>query len=311
MNQRYAVIDIGTLKVKCLVAEVDEMGELVERYKSNNLTCFGCDMNRNGGWVSEKNLAKTIEELRRLKTVLGEYQVAKFQVVSTHVMRLAKNREDILQKIKEELGWEVENITQEQEASLFYLAVMKGFTNTNQRYAIVDVGGGSVQVLIGLGNYLEKTLLLPTGAQYLHATFTENSDAETSFTKLEDIEKMKDYIVEQLMPVEKNLEVPIVYGSSNIIDLMKAIQLPLEEHRESRSHPYKVYARQLEEFMNRMLPVTYEEREKLFDFQKGYMWGIDKAFLNIVTLAEHLESPYIIPSNANIAQGVVWEMIND
>jgi hypothetical protein len=39
------------------------------------------------------------------------------------------------------------------------------------------------------------------------------------------------------------------------------------------------------------------------------MWGIDKAFTNITTLADRLGSPYIIPSNANLAEGLVFSMV--
>ncbi len=90
---------------------------------------------------------------------------------------------------------------------------------------------------------------------------------------------------------------------------MLAIQLPLETHDKSTTHPYKIYAQHLQEFIKKMTPLKYAEREELFDFQKGYMWGVDKAFLNLVTLSKHLNSPYIVPTNSNIAEGIIWEMV--
>ena len=300
-----AVIDIGTLKVKCLVARVDKSGSIKPVYKSNTLTCFGVGIDENQGRVQEKFLAETIRELKRVKLLLKKYQASRYRVVSTHAMRRAKNQTYILKRIKDEVEFEVVNLSQEDEARLFYSAVMRGFNRSDNRYAVVDMGGGSVQVLIGRPDKLEFSHLMQTGAQLLHDNFTNDPINELSFTTEADLERMRNYIVEQLLPVERNLQVPIIYGSSNIIDLMQAIKLFLEPYDESRTHPYKVYTRQLQDFIKKILPLKYREREKMFTFQKGYMWGIDKAFLNMVTIAEHLQSPYIIPSNANIAEGII------
>lgn len=48
MTNTYAVIDIGTLKVKTLIAEVSKNGNLTEKYSSNTLTCFGCEYGKLG-----------------------------------------------------------------------------------------------------------------------------------------------------------------------------------------------------------------------------------------------------------------------
>jgi exopolyphosphatase/pppGpp-phosphohydrolase len=171
------------------------------------------------------------------------------------------------------------------------------------------MGGGSVQVIVGRQGVPEQMHLLPIGSATLHEKFTRNSLDKNSFNTPKDIDRMKDYILEQLVGVAPADGLPIIYGSTNVIDMMKAIGLPLEPHADSASHPYKTYARYLSEFVSKVLPMTFAEREARYEFQKGYMWGIDKAFVNIATLAERLGSPYIIPSNANVAEGLVYSMI--
>ena len=310
MSPRYAVIDIGTLKVKSLIAEITSKGIFKPVYKSNTLTCFGCDMNRNGGNISVKNLQDTVTELLRLKNLLKENKVFKIKIVSTHAMRRAKNQKQVLQSIKQQTGFEVENITQDDEARLFFLAVMRGFPKSSQKYAVVDMGGGSVQILIGQPDKLQATHLLPIGAQTLHAKFTQDSENKLSFTTEQDLERMRRHILNQLLPVEQNLQTPLIYGSTNIIDLMQAIKLPLEENPDSPSHPYKIYAQHLQDFIHKILPLNYKTREAKYPFQYGYMWGVDKAFLNILTITEHLNSPHIIPSNSNIAEGLIYDLLD-
>lgn len=228
-------------------------------------------------------------------------------VVSTHAMRKAKNREEIISIIKKETGFDVKNISQEEEADLFFKGVISDFHNEKD-YAIVDVGGGSVQILIGNKNELKKSLLIQTGAQFLHEKFTNNPHCEESFTTEENLEKARRYIIEQLLPLKGIGNLPIIYGSSNIIDLMKAMNIPLEENQNSMTHPYITYAKYLDDFIKRIIPFNYKQREQKFIFQKGYMWGIDKAFLNVVTMSELFPSSYIIPSNANIAWGLIYKL---
>ncbi|MFH0739968.1 MAG: hypothetical protein V1819_02585, partial [bacterium] len=250
--KNYAVIDIGTLKVKFLIAQILDNGEIKEIYFSNNLTCFGCNMDETNGYISEKNLQVTIEELIRCKKLLKEYNVVNFKVVSTHVLRNAKNREEIKREVEVKTGFQIDNISQDQEALLFFKAVMSGFPQTAHDFTVVDVGGGSVQILIGNKNELKQTYKIQSGGQFLHENFTKNPHIAQSFTTEEDIEKMRKYLLEQLMPLPSGLKTPIIYGSTCIIDLMKAMKIPLHSYEESKSHPFKTYARVLDEFIKKV-----------------------------------------------------------
>jgi len=307
MKKNYAVIDIGTLKVKFLIASVSASDGFEQVHFSNELTCFGVGLDENQGMVQEKYIQATIQELLRCQRLLKDYKVDGLRVVSTHAMRRAKNKDEIITRILKETGFEVENISQDEEAKLFFKGVISGF-ETDKDYAIVDMGGGSVQILVGNRQELKKAHLIQTGAQFLHDNFTTNPHEETSFTTEADLEKMRCYIIKQLLPLKGIGDLPLIYGSSNIIDMMKVMGIPLEENPESKTHPYLTYSKYLEEFIKKVTPLNYKQRNEKFPFQKGYVWGIDKAFLNIITMSEYFPSSYIIPSNANIAWGLIYQM---
>jgi len=62
--------------------------------------------------------------------------------------------------------------------------------------------------------------------------------------------------------------------------------------------------------MNKIIPISYDERENMFNFsQKYYMWGIEKAFLNVISLCQRVSAPFVIPSNANINQGLIQSLL--
>lgn len=106
---------------------------------------------------------------------------------------------------------------------------------------------------------------------------------------------MRQYVLQQLATLPRQTKTPLIYGSTCIVDVFKTLGL---------TNPAPV--KQLEKFLQKIVPVPYDEREKHYPFtQKYYMRGIDKAFLVVTQLARRLASPKIIPTNANINQGLL------
>lgn len=303
----FAVIDIGTIKVKFLVAASQDR-QTKTLYESNALTCLGVRMNENHGQPLPENLAKTIAELQRCRTELAKNPVDNIRVVSTHALReMGTTGQQVAAEIEKATGFKVEIISQQEEAQLFFNAVIRDFPPDTD-FTVVDVGGGSMQVLIGNQKELKQTYLLHTGAQYLADVYSPRHTGTDHPTRLE-IRKMKNYLLEQFAPITPDLKTPLVYGSSCIIDVFKTLGLKIERYRFAKNHPYKVNLSEMETFLQKIIPVPYDRRETMFNFsQKYYMWGIDKAFLNIITLGRKIGSPYIIPSNANINQGLLLAM---
>lgn len=308
--KRYGVIDIGTLKVKCQVVEKDSSNNVVTVYQSNNLTCLGCGMLQNGNRPKKGNIVKMLSELKRCKKIFEKYKVVKSRVVSTHAFReMGEVGKELAELIKEKVGFDVEIISQKEEADLFFKAVLNDFEN-GQEYVVIDVGGGSVQILIGSKGNLKQSFLLKTGSNTLWDMFTPKH-GPMDFPKGDEIEEMKKYVLSQLEAVPGNINTPIVYGSSCIIDSFKAIGLPMQRHEYSKSHPYKADVSDMEKFLGEIWSIPYDVREgKYMSPTKGYMWGIDKAFLNVVELAKKVRAKYVIPSNANINQGLLMSIFD-
>ncbi len=306
---KVGVIDIGTLKIKFLVVDVDASKKITTKYESNTLTCLGVRMHENNNKPHEDHLQETINELKRCGSVLGKEKVDKIKVVSTHALREMGNvGYEVAERINKETDLKVEIITQEEEANLFFKAVMLDF-KTDKDFTVVDVGGGSVQVLIGNKNKLKEKYLLKTGAQYLFDRFSPRHTGNDHPTR-EEIRAMQEYLMKQLLPIPNNTLSPVIYGSSCVIDVFKKIGIRMQKYYLSKSHPYRVDISEIENFTDKIIPIPYDQREKQYGLhQKYYMWGIEKAFLNIISVSQKVGSPFIIPSNSNINQGLILSMI--
>jgi exopolyphosphatase/guanosine-5'-triphosphate,3'-diphosphate pyrophosphatase len=308
-SRHYGVIDIGTIKIKCQIVEKEPSGIVKTVYQSNNLTCLGCGMKQNGNRPLKSKLQKTISELKRCKKMFEKYKVVKSRIVSTHALReMGEVGKDIAKSIEEKVGVKVEIIKQKEEAKLFFNAVLSDF-DEGREYVVADIGGGSVQILIGSKYNLKHVFLLKTGSSSLWDEFTPNHTG-TDFPNTDEIKAMREHIKSKIEPIPGNIKTPIIYGSSCIIDSFKGISIPMQQHKFSRSHPYKVKVSDMSKFLEGIWPISYEDREKKYvSPTEGYMWGIDKAFLNIIELAKKVKAPYVIPSNANINQGLLVSII--
>ncbi len=147
--KRYAVVDIGTLKVKLQVVEASSRGKIKTIEQSNNLTCLGCHTEENNNRPMPENLERCSQELIRCKEVLQKLRVDEARVVSTHALReMGKIGKEVAADLEKKTGFKIEVISAQEEAELFYRAVLRDF-KSDEDFTIMDVGGGSVQILIG------------------------------------------------------------------------------------------------------------------------------------------------------------------
>ncbi|MBI3887612.1 hypothetical protein HY310_00915 [Candidatus Microgenomates bacterium] len=297
MTKRIGVIDIGTLKVKCQVVEVGKRGGLKTLHQSNTLTILG------------HGKEATIEELKLCKKLFEKFKVTKLRVVSTHALReMGEGGKKLASEIKNKVGFDVEIISAKEEAELFFKAVLSDF-ETDEDFTIIDVGGGSVQILIGNKNQLKKSYLIKTGTMTLWNKFVPGHTGKDA-PNLFQVKNITKFVKEELSEVPHGLKTPIIYGSSCVIELFFGMRIPVRPFNKSKSHPYVAEISHLEKFLEDIWLIPYDEREKRYKSPTPkYMWGIDMGLTNVLTLAKIVDAPYIIPSNANINQGLIKSLL--
>jgi len=305
--KKYAVIDIGSLKVKLLVAEVVNKEVRVIK-KDSKLTCLGKGIKGTFHKVLEGPLRDTVDVIKDYIRICDELGVQKIRIIATESLRKARNLDYVLRTFEKSLSCKPDIITQEDEAKAFFKAVTKDFPERSE-IAVVDMGGGSIQVLIGNKNKLKEMHFLPLGVYFLGQKFVSDNSEEGKATE-EELRELRNYIQSKIEGISiQAKKVPLVYGSSNVLDLFKLIDVDLNNSDLSSSHPLQTSPSELTEFLDGIKDLTHQEREDKYQFQYGYMWGIQMAFYNAYYLAKHLKTETIIPSNVNIAEGYVLEMI--
>ena len=146
-SQALAAIDIGTNSFHLVIARADVSGrfEVIGREKAAvRLGSGQSEMKR----LAPAAIDRGIDALRRFRQV-ADVADAPIRAVATSAVREAQNRAVFLRRAWEEAGIDVEVISGFEEARLIHLGVLQAVPVFDQRMLLVDIGGGSTEVLVG------------------------------------------------------------------------------------------------------------------------------------------------------------------
>jgi exopolyphosphatase/guanosine-5'-triphosphate,3'-diphosphate pyrophosphatase len=109
-----------------------------------------------GGLTADKRIdratqARALESLAKLAERLRGFPRQAVRAVGTNTLRVAKNAPQFLREARQVLGFSIEVISGREEARLIYVGVAHALPAAAQRRLVVDVGGGSTEIIIGTG----------------------------------------------------------------------------------------------------------------------------------------------------------------
>jgi exopolyphosphatase / guanosine-5'-triphosphate,3'-diphosphate pyrophosphatase len=197
---RYAAIDIGSNSVRLLVAEVRTDGSMERLAEDREVTRLGASV-FGAGAVSTEALDFVSGVLTRMATTYRRFDVDGIRVVATAAVRDASNQQEFLTRASMAAGAPVEIISGEEEARLIYLGVNSRWPHPKQRILVVDIGGGSAEIIVVENGRMKESWSRPLGAVRLTGVFLKNDPP----TELE-LRQMREFIDEKLAPAMARLK---------------------------------------------------------------------------------------------------------
>jgi exopolyphosphatase/guanosine-5'-triphosphate,3'-diphosphate pyrophosphatase len=147
--ERRAVIDVGTNSVKLLVAEVD--GERVQPlHEDSRQTRLGRGFFETNVLQSEA-IRQTVEAVGEFARTAALWHPARTRVLATSAARDARNARELVSAIEASSALSTQIISGEQEAELVFRGVATDPALRGRRLLILDVGGGSTEIILGEG----------------------------------------------------------------------------------------------------------------------------------------------------------------
>jgi exopolyphosphatase / guanosine-5'-triphosphate,3'-diphosphate pyrophosphatase len=144
---RVAAIDCGTNSVRVLVADVGD-GTLTDVHREMRIVRLGQDVDATGRLAPDA-LDRTRAALADYVAIARSAGAQRLRMVATSATRDATNREEFFAMVRRILGTDAEVITGDEEARLSFTGAVGGLDPADGPFLIVDVGGGSTEVVLG------------------------------------------------------------------------------------------------------------------------------------------------------------------
>jgi exopolyphosphatase / guanosine-5'-triphosphate,3'-diphosphate pyrophosphatase len=173
---RLAAIDIGTNSIRFIVAEPLRGGNYRILDEEKETARLGQHLGKTGR-LNPAAIDKSLSALRRMKKIAEGFQVSELKTIATCAVREAANGEEFCRRVHDELGLDVEIIGSQQEALLAFSSVQRAFDLTDKHVAVVDIGGGSTEIVLAFGNLVEGLYTTQLGAVRLSEAYPNTASS--------------------------------------------------------------------------------------------------------------------------------------
>jgi exopolyphosphatase/guanosine-5'-triphosphate,3'-diphosphate pyrophosphatase len=145
---RMAAIDVGSNSIRMVIAQVDAGGGISVLWRGSEMVGLGriCFPSHR---LSTQATERAVLTLRRFVGEARHWQCEQLVAIATSAVREARNGGEFIERVRRDLGVHVRVVSAREEARLIYLGVRHAVDLHKGPHLIVDLGGGSVELIVG------------------------------------------------------------------------------------------------------------------------------------------------------------------
>lgn len=255
-----AVIDLGTNTFHLLIAAVRPQG-IQEIYQEQLPVKIGAGGIQQG-YITEAALKRGLSALQHFKDIIDEYGITEVKATGTSAIRNARNGGEFLVEVKRRFGFLVNFISGDREAELIYRGVEASFPFPDEPLMVMDIGGGSVEFIIGHKSEILWKQSFEIGAARLLEKFMPSDPLMSEEEKAID-----EWLSIQLQPLKSGIQIiqpKMMVGSAGSFEtLLEMISMDLGLSYPSLTpFAHEPSPNAIEDFFQLVLKSTEEERRR-------------------------------------------------
>ena len=263
--RQVAAIDVGTNSTHLLVASVDvALGTFSIELAEKSTTRLG-EKDPDTGELTPEAMERGLASLRRFKELAISHQVEQIVIAATSAVREAPNGRDFLQTVQDQIGLDVDLVSGPEEARLIYLGVLSGMPFGDRPHLVLDIGGGSTELILADGRDARALTSTRVGAVRLQRDFVKDDPIppnRRSFLQAfiqGSLEPAVDKVHRRIKPGEK----PVLVATSGTAMAIGALAATEDDRPPLKLHGYKVSKQRLDRVVERLVVMTPEQRRDL------------------------------------------------
>lgn len=301
-----AVIDVGTNSIRLVVAEVESSATYRILENVREQTRIGEGLHESGE-LSEAAIQRSLAALGTMKAIADGYGVDELRAIATSAVREAENGAEFVEAARERHGIEIEVIPADEEARLAFRSVKKHFPLDGTPTSIVDIGGGSLEVVLVAGTVIDEVHSLPLGAVRLTEAYLRSDPIRP-----EEWKAMRRRIKRELrehLGKSPAFATGTMIGSGGTFTTLASIVAAERGDESPTAHGYVLSRADLVHVLDRLREASLRDRRGVRGLAPDRADIIVAGAAAVERLAKHLSVQRIVVNERGIRDGLLLEMI--
>ena len=306
-TRRVAAIDIGTNSTHLLVASVDTtLGTFSIEQAEKSTTRLG-ERDPDSGELTSAGMQRGYETLRRFRDLAISHDVEQIVTAATSAVREAPNGREFLQSIQDGLGMDVDLVSGPEEARLIYLGVLSGMSFGDRPHLLLDIGGGSTELILADGRDARALTSTRVGAVRLQRDFVKDDPIppqRRSFLQAfiqGSLEPAVDKVHRRIKPGE----IPVLVATSGTAMAIGALAASEDDRPPLKLHGYRVSRQRLDRVVEKLVAMTPEQRRDLSPINDRRAEIIVPGALILQTTMQMLGVDELVLSERALREGLI------
>jgi exopolyphosphatase/guanosine-5'-triphosphate,3'-diphosphate pyrophosphatase len=300
---RIAAIDVGTNSIHMIIAEAQRHGYRVID-KEKQMVQLGRG-SLEGKMLTEDAFERGVSTLRSMADIARRHQVNDVVAVATSAIREAPNRRRFINEVQKAAGVKLRVISGEEEADYIYRAVRAAVDFHGGTALSIDIGGGSVEMIVGTTEEVFFTRSEPAGA----LLFTQKFDLGSAVSD-ERLKKCRRYVRKLLKkPLARiaSIGFDFTIGTSGTITTLAA----LAAHPDAATSGLRWLTRaRVRDLIAQLAPLSAAERAKTFSIDEKRAETLLGGAVVLDEIMRGLDLERLRSCDTSLREGIVESMLD-
>lgn len=298
--EKIAIIDLGSNTARLVIVSIMPGGffKVIDELKEPIRLAEGMEID---GFLKPLRMVQTIRTLKTFKTLYESHNVDKVFAYGTAAVRRAKNQDAFVEEIENQVGIQVQVLTQQEEASLVYTGVINSMEIP--KGLIIDIGGGSTKLIY----YHRRTMLaqdtLPFGALTLTKQFSHIENSEDRSLAIEE------YVYEAMGKIDwlKDIDPEVrLIGVGGSIRNLGRISRRLKKYPLDMAHNYVISVEEFDTIYDTIKPLSPELVSRIKGLSSARVDIFPAALSVLSALKSFVQADELTVGGAGLREGAMF-----
>jgi exopolyphosphatase / guanosine-5'-triphosphate,3'-diphosphate pyrophosphatase len=293
-----AVIDLGTNGFRLYIAETLEQGQyrIIHR-ETHELKLAAEGIHR----IGDASFQRGVETVHHFSNILKQYNVLTIKAFATAAVRIAENGQYFIDTIKKETGIHIELISGAREAALIYKGITTSIPLSIKPVLMVDVGGGSVELIIGNRDSLFWARSFNIGVAILKQNFQKNDPI--SANEIAAIERFLEVETPDFIKQLRAFQVDIPIIACGTLDFFVKIL-----RGGYHNNHCDISKTEFDSFYQKMLGSSEKNLKEMPNVPKDKIEMLAVSLVLMNWIMNTINAPKLIASANSMKAGILYEM---